>query len=247
MSKKGIEDMLSELEMFVDSCKFQPLSSTKIVVPKEELMAMIKELRIKMPGELERCQKIMRNKEGIITDAREQAEQIMSDAAAEASSLVAEHEVVQLAQIRAQEVLSQAEYQANEIIANAQMEAQAVLNGANSDSNAIRIGAMEYTQEKLINIEQIIRNTLIEGSKRYNDMLDLIEESLNTVNQNRQEIETSLYGAPQENVGQATMQSDSMYSDMAQEESAGQEYEEFPYQEQSYDEMTESEYEEEEV
>lgn len=194
MSKKGIEDMLSELEMFVDNCRFQPLSSTKIVVPKEELMGMIKELRIKMPGELDRCQKIMRNKEGIIVDAREQAEQILAAARAEASTLVAEHEIVQTAQIRAQELLSEAEQTANQMIAQAQEQAKNLMDSANSDSNAIRIGAMQYTQEQLIKVEQLIHTTLIEGSKRYNDMLDLIEESLRAVGQNRQEIEASLYG-----------------------------------------------------
>ena len=32
-----IEQIIEEIEEFVDSCKFQPLSSTKIVVNKEEL------------------------------------------------------------------------------------------------------------------------------------------------------------------------------------------------------------------
>ena len=32
-----IEQIIEEIEEFIDSCKFQPLSSTKIVVNKEEL------------------------------------------------------------------------------------------------------------------------------------------------------------------------------------------------------------------
>ena len=32
-----IEQIIEEIEEYVDSCKFQPLSSTKIVVNKEEL------------------------------------------------------------------------------------------------------------------------------------------------------------------------------------------------------------------
>lgn len=197
MSKKGIEDMLNELEMFVDSCKFQPLSSSKIVVPKEELMEIIRELRLKMPGELERCQKIMRNKEGIIIDAREQAEQILSNASAEASTLVAEHEVVQLAQIRAQEIMIQAEREANDIIMDAKYEADKMIQAANDDSNAIRVGAMEYTKDKLDQIGKIMHDTLIEGSQRYNAMLDLIEAGITEVNKNRQEIEGSLGGDTQ--------------------------------------------------
>ena len=32
-----IEQIISEIEEYVDSCKFQPLSNTKIIVNKEEL------------------------------------------------------------------------------------------------------------------------------------------------------------------------------------------------------------------
>ena len=31
-----IEQIISEIEEYVDSCKFQPLSNTKIIVNKEE-------------------------------------------------------------------------------------------------------------------------------------------------------------------------------------------------------------------
>ena len=42
-----IEQIIEEIEEYVDSCKFQPLSSTKIVVNKEELEEMLRELRMK--------------------------------------------------------------------------------------------------------------------------------------------------------------------------------------------------------
>ena len=42
-----IEQIIEEIEEYVDSCKFQPLSSTKIVVNKEELEELLRELRMK--------------------------------------------------------------------------------------------------------------------------------------------------------------------------------------------------------
>ena len=54
--------MISEIEIFIDNCKFQPLSSSKIIVPREDLMQMVSELKLKIPNEIERCKKIMRNK-----------------------------------------------------------------------------------------------------------------------------------------------------------------------------------------
>ena len=58
-----IEQIIEEIEEYVDSCKFQPLSSTKIVVNKEELEELLRELRMKTPDEIKRYQKIISNKD----------------------------------------------------------------------------------------------------------------------------------------------------------------------------------------
>ena len=42
-----IEQIIQEIEEYVDSCKFQPLSTTKIVVNKEEIEELLRELRLK--------------------------------------------------------------------------------------------------------------------------------------------------------------------------------------------------------
>ena len=41
MGKKGVEDMIDEIEVFIGNCKYQPLSSNKIIVPKDELERML--------------------------------------------------------------------------------------------------------------------------------------------------------------------------------------------------------------
>ena len=41
-----IEQIIEEIEEFVESCKYQPLSTTKIVVNKEELEELHSELRM---------------------------------------------------------------------------------------------------------------------------------------------------------------------------------------------------------
>ena len=86
MARKGIEEMISEIEIFIDNCKYQPLSSSKIIVPKEDLEQMVGELKLKLPNEIERCKKIMRNKEAILA-ARSQAEQIIAEANADAKEV----------------------------------------------------------------------------------------------------------------------------------------------------------------
>ena len=91
MGKKGVEEMIEEIEVFVQNCKFQPLSSNKIIVPKDELDRMLNELKLKLPSEIERCKKIMRNKEAILASARTRSDAIISESVNEANRLVDSH------------------------------------------------------------------------------------------------------------------------------------------------------------
>ena len=52
-----IEQIIEEIEEYVESCKYQPLSTTKIVVNKEELEELLRELRLKTPDEIKRYQR----------------------------------------------------------------------------------------------------------------------------------------------------------------------------------------------
>ena len=71
-----MEQIIEEIEEYIDSCKFQPLSSTKILVNKEELEELLTELRMKTPEEIKRYQKIISNKEAILADAQAKADAI---------------------------------------------------------------------------------------------------------------------------------------------------------------------------
>ena len=52
-----IEQIIDEIEEYIDrDCKYQPLSTTKIVVNKEHLEELLRELRLKTPERLVRTQ-----------------------------------------------------------------------------------------------------------------------------------------------------------------------------------------------
>ena len=90
MSSK-IEQLIDEIETYIDGCKYQPFSNTKIVVDKEEIDELLRELRMKTPDEIKRYQKIISNKEAILSDARAkaeaQAQEILDNAVMEANSM----------------------------------------------------------------------------------------------------------------------------------------------------------------
>ena len=61
-----IEQVISDIEAYLDDCKFQPFSNTKIIVDKDQLEDMLAELRLKTPEEIKKYQKIINNKEAIL-------------------------------------------------------------------------------------------------------------------------------------------------------------------------------------
>ena len=69
-STSKIEQLIDEIEEFIESCKPQPFSQSKVIVPKDELYELLTELRLKTPDEIKRYQKIIANREKIISDAQ---------------------------------------------------------------------------------------------------------------------------------------------------------------------------------
>ena len=96
MSSK-IEQLIDEIEEYIDSCKYQALSNTKIIVNKEEIDELLRELRMKTPDEIKRYQKIISNKEAILNDAKEKAQALINAATVQTNELINEHEIMQQA------------------------------------------------------------------------------------------------------------------------------------------------------
>lgn len=148
-----IEQLIDEIEEFIESCKPQPFSQSKVIVPKDELYELLTELRLKTPDEIKRYQKIIANRDKIISDAQAQAEKMLEETTAYTNALVEEHEIMLKAYERAEEVMN-----------NANAQAEATINAANEDAEGIRRSALEYTQELVTNLETIVGRTL-EGAR----------------------------------------------------------------------------------
>lgn len=90
-----IEQLISDIESYIDTCKYYPLSNVKIIVNKEQLEDMLTELRLKTPDEVKKYQKILSNKDAILADAKEQADAIINAAQVQTEELINEHEIMQ--------------------------------------------------------------------------------------------------------------------------------------------------------
>ena len=64
-----IEQIIEEIEEYIDrDCKFQPLSQTKIIVNKEHMDELLRELRMKTPDEIKRYQKSQPQEHPVLHD-----------------------------------------------------------------------------------------------------------------------------------------------------------------------------------
>lgn len=181
MGANRIEQLIEDIYEFVESCKMQPLSQTKVIVPKDELYDLLDELRLRTPDEIKRYQKIIANRDAIIADAEEKAATIQTDAKEKAKSLINENEIMQ-----------QAYYQANEMVSNANAQAEAVLKSANEDADQIRAGALAYANEILSEVERVLVNAYDSARTKSEALVSSLKGNLDIVVQNKKELMESL-------------------------------------------------------
>lgn len=181
MASSRIEQIIEEIEEFIDSCKFQPLSSTKIVVNKEELEELLRELRMKTPDEIKRYQKIISNKDAILEDAQTKADAIIAEANAQAQKIVSESEVMRIAVD-----------QSRQLIEETNAQAQDIMDRATEDSNNIRMSAIRYTDDMLANIEKIMSHTIDTAGTKYSNFINSIQSCYDIVSKNRSELSPSV-------------------------------------------------------
>lgn len=172
-----IEQLIDEIEEYIDNCKYKAFSTEVIMVNKSEIDELLRELRMKTPEEIKRYQKIISNKEAILNDAKQKAQELINDATVQTNELISEHQIMQ-----------QAYAQANEIVELATKQAQEILDSATTEANNVKTAAMQYTDDILANLGNIIKHSIEVSTKDYNSMMANLNNIDNIVSSNRAEL-----------------------------------------------------------
>lgn len=173
----SIENAIKEVEDYIASCKYQAFSSTKIVVDKENIDDLISELRKKTPEEIRRYQKIISNRDAILEDARSKAETLINEATVHTNELINEHEI-----------MKQAYDQANRVVSMASAQAQQILDNATNEANSLRIAAMQYMDDMLAHIEEVLTGSAQAAATNYESLVNSLNEYREVVISNRNEL-----------------------------------------------------------
>ncbi len=224
MSK--IEEIIDEIEDYIDNCKFQPFSNSKIIVNRDDLDELIADLRSNIPDEIKKYQRIIANRDAILKDAQDKSDEMVRKANEMTSTLVSEHEIMQQAYI-----------EADRVIDDASVKAQNILDNATNDANAVKNAAIQYTDDSLAKIQEILSNSIEDMTVKYDAIIRSLEANLDVTTQNRKSLhDTPTTGNdPRENV---------QYGEDYEEYEQYDDYEEYyesPYQENEVEENGEDE------
>lgn len=177
MSSKRIEQLIEDIYEYMESCKPTMFNGSKITVQKDVMYDYLDELRLKVPEEIKRCQKMIANRDAIMADAEKKALEIVDAAREQAQKLVNESEIMQ-----------QAYYQANAMIQNATEQAQNMVDQANYEAIQIRQGSLGYSNQMLGEIESIFSSSYEVIQNQTEAMLLALRQKLDTISANRMEL-----------------------------------------------------------
>ena len=126
-------EIIDMLEDVVDKSMTIPLVG-RAVVDREELMDLIQEVRLNLPGDLKQAKWVKDERQRILDEAAKEAESIIKNAEEKMASLIDDHEITQKAYA-----------QANEIIVAAQ-----------NNARELRLGTKQYADDVMASLESRI-------------------------------------------------------------------------------------------
>lgn len=162
--------LLEYLQEIIETSHSLPLIG-RTMVSKKEIIDILEQIINYLPDEFKKAQWICEEKERILRDAHRQAEQIKTESYEALKKEIEKHSITKEAEIKAEEILSLAK----------------------RDAKTIRIGAKEYADEILCQIEKEIH---IKGEQMLLNIKEETEECLKNLEANM----SSVVGTIRENI-----------------------------------------------
>jgi len=161
----NIFNIIDEMESYFDTCKKVPFSN-KISVDIEVIYEFMTDLRMKLPEEIKKAERIIEEKEKIIYEAKESANNLEKEMETHISKMVNEHEIMQ----------------------KAYKEAEVVLAEAKNTSRELKLGAYEYVDELIAQLQVAVQDTLSETHSHFEKYEEYLAKQLDVLEKNRQEL-----------------------------------------------------------
>ena len=144
--------LLETLEDILENSKGLPFTN-KTMVDKEELLEIIKEIRIKLPDELKQAKWVKEERQRILAEAQKEADGIVKEAE---NRMIDEHEITRKAYEQKAEIIET----------------------ANEMSREISQGTKEYANNLLNSTEKVLTDSLAKLEKDISEAANIMQMSL---------------------------------------------------------------------
>ena len=181
MNPSRIEKAIDEIYSYVEECKPSKLSPSKVVVDREQLYDLLDELRLCAPEEIKRYQKTINNRDGILNEAQQRAEDMLAQAQNQTAQLLDQSEIVQTAYQRAEDIMKQATE-----------EAKSIVNQAEAESAQMRKASLMYTNDLLSEAQAHIEQSFKEIDNKTCMLNSAMKNSIQLIRANREELMSQL-------------------------------------------------------
>lgn len=151
--------LIDRLEALLGSgTHLRPLG--RVMLNEQDVLNLIDQMRVSIPEDMREAQKIVRERDRLLEDAREEGTRAAERAEAEIQSKLNETTFVQLAEQRAREIEAEARSQAQEVVAQARGEVERIIAGADEEASERRAGADDYALDVLRRLDSQLTSFL---------------------------------------------------------------------------------------
>lgn len=153
--------LLEAIEEVLENCKTLPFSNKRIV-DKDEILDIVKEIRLKLPDDLKQAKWVREERNRIIQEAKKEGEDIVKEAENRIIAMIDEHEITK----------------------KAYDEKQKIIENANEMARQMSEGTKEYADSILAEIE----DTILTLKSNISAAQATIENAADTIKNNRKEL-----------------------------------------------------------
>ncbi len=129
--------IIETLEEVVEKGTSIPFSG-KCVVDREEILELVKEMRLKLPDDIKQAKWVKDERQRILLEAQKEANTIIEDAESRINTMVDDHEIIK----------------------KAYEQSEDIVNTAKDNAKEIRQGTKEYADEVLEKVEGLLGETV---------------------------------------------------------------------------------------
>jgi len=145
--KMEIYTLLEAIEQLIEDSKKMPFSN-KCIVNKDDILDIVKDIRLKLPDELKQAKWVKEERTRIIQEAQKEGEDIVKEAENRIIAMIDEHEITKKAYEEKQKIIDSANEMAREMSEATKEYADSILEEVE--------GTVIALKEKMDNLEATV-------------------------------------------------------------------------------------------